>query len=60
MAAIVTQHRHISRDVLMDTAVCALPTLKAELFPRLDRDELPDVIDALAMRCNASADYPAR
>ncbi len=31
---------------------CALPNAETELFLRWDRDELPDVIDALAMRCN--------
>lgn len=48
MAAIVTQHRHISRDVLMEHVNVLYPMLKAELFLRWDRDELPDVIDALA------------
>ena len=44
----VTQHRHISRDVLMEHVNVLYPMLKAELFLRWDRDELPDVIDALA------------
>ncbi len=36
------------------------PMLKAELFLRWDRDELPDVIDALANEMQRRADYPAR
>ncbi len=61
MAAIVTQHRHISRDVLMEHVNVLYPMLKAELFLRWDRDELPDVIDALANEMQRQgADYPAR
>lgn len=48
MAAIVTQHRHISREALLHHVEVLYPMLKAELFLRWDRDELPDVIDALA------------
>lgn len=59
MAAIVTQHRHISCDVLMEHVNVLYPMLKAELFLRWDRDELLDVIDALANEMQMSgADYP--
>ena len=47
MAAIVTQHRHISREALLQHVDVLYPMLKAELFLRWERDELAGVIDAL-------------
>lgn len=40
MAAIVTQHRHISREALLQHVDVLYPMLKAELFLRWERDEL--------------------
>ena len=48
MAAIVTQHRRISRVALQQHIDALYPMLKAELFLRWERDELAGVIDELA------------
>ncbi|WP_080186283.1 glycerol-3-phosphate 1-O-acyltransferase PlsB, partial [Salmonella enterica] len=48
MAAIITQHRRISRDALQQHVEALYPMLKAELFLRWEREELASVIDALA------------
>ncbi|WP_312927301.1 glycerol-3-phosphate 1-O-acyltransferase PlsB, partial [Pseudescherichia sp.] len=47
MAAIVTQHRQISREELLRHVDVLYPMLKAELFLRWDNSELPDVMNAL-------------
>ncbi len=39
MAAIITQHRRISRDALQQHVEALYPMLKAELFPRWEREE---------------------
>jgi len=47
MAAIVTQHRQISREELLRHVDVLYPMLKAELFLRWDNSELPEVLNAL-------------
>ena len=47
IAAIVTQHRQISRDALLRHVELLYPMLKAELFLRWDTREVAGVIDAL-------------
>ncbi len=41
-----------ANDPMAEHVNVLYPMLKAELFLRWDRDELPDVIDAWQMRCN--------
>src|SRR5690606_37520102 len=45
MAAIITQHRHITRQALLHHVEVLYPMLKTELFLRWDKDELASVLD---------------
>jgi glycerol-3-phosphate O-acyltransferase len=45
MAAIITQHRHITRQALLHHLEVLYPMLKAELFLRWDPQELAGVLD---------------
>ena len=47
MAAIITQHRRISRQELLRHVETLYPMLKAELFLRWDKDELATELDKL-------------
>ena len=47
LASIMTQHREISREQVLSIIDTLYPMLKAELFLRWDRTELPAVIDTL-------------
>ncbi|MBJ3816238.1 glycerol-3-phosphate 1-O-acyltransferase PlsB [Shimwellia pseudoproteus] len=47
LAAIITQHRKISRTELLRQVEVLYPMLKAELFLRWDSRELPGVVDQL-------------
>ncbi|MDU1084844.1 MAG: glycerol-3-phosphate 1-O-acyltransferase PlsB, partial [Leclercia adecarboxylata] len=45
MAAIITQHRQITRQALLEHVTALYPMLKAELFLRWNNDELAEVLD---------------
>lgn len=47
MAAIITQHRHISREEMLHHVEALYPMLKAELFLRWEKEALGDVLDTL-------------
>ncbi|WP_314140288.1 glycerol-3-phosphate 1-O-acyltransferase PlsB [Buttiauxella noackiae] len=47
LAAIITQHRHISRSELLRQVELLYPMLKAELFLRWEKAELSNEMDAL-------------
>jgi glycerol-3-phosphate O-acyltransferase len=47
LAAIITQHRHISRSELLRQVELLYPMLKAELFLRWEKAELASEMDAL-------------
>lgn len=47
IAAIVQQHRQLSRAELLRQVSVIYPMLKSELFLRWHREELPEVLDAL-------------
>ncbi|WP_312656150.1 glycerol-3-phosphate 1-O-acyltransferase PlsB, partial [Kluyvera ascorbata] len=47
LASIMTQHREISREQVLSIIDTLYPMLKAELFLRWDRTELPAVVDTL-------------
>ncbi|MGL4721443.1 MAG: glycerol-3-phosphate 1-O-acyltransferase PlsB, partial [Kluyvera intermedia] len=47
LASIMTQHREITRGQVADYIDTLYPMLKAELFLRWEREELPTVIDTL-------------
>lgn len=47
LAAIITQHRHISRSELLRQVELLYPMLKAELFLRWEKAELANEMDAL-------------
>jgi glycerol-3-phosphate O-acyltransferase len=48
MAAIITQHRHISQDEMLRHVELLYPMLKAELFLRWEKEELAGVLESLA------------
>ncbi|EOC1326153.1 glycerol-3-phosphate 1-O-acyltransferase PlsB [Cronobacter dublinensis] len=47
IAAIVTQHRRISREAVQQQVELLFPMLKAELFLRWEKEEVAAVVDAL-------------
>ncbi|ELY4313355.1 glycerol-3-phosphate 1-O-acyltransferase PlsB [Cronobacter sakazakii] len=47
IAAIVTQHRRISREAVQQQVELLFPMLKTELFLRWEKEEVPAVVDAL-------------
>ncbi|EPN9630909.1 glycerol-3-phosphate 1-O-acyltransferase PlsB [Cronobacter sakazakii] len=47
IAAIVTQHRRISREAVQQQVELLFPMLKTELFLRWDKEEVSAVVDAL-------------
>ena len=47
IAAMITQHRHITREELLRQVEVLYPMLKAELFLRWEKDALGALIDAL-------------
>lgn len=47
MAAIITQHRHISREEMLRHVEALYPMLKAELFLRWEKEALGEVLDTL-------------
>ncbi|EOW6772639.1 glycerol-3-phosphate 1-O-acyltransferase PlsB [Cronobacter muytjensii] len=47
IAAIVTQHRRVSREAVQQQVELLFPMLKAELFLRWEKEEVAAVVDAL-------------
>lgn len=60
MAAIITQHRHISQDEMLRHVELLYPMLKAELFLRWEKEELAGVLESLAQELLRQADHHER